>query len=112
MNFFDIILFGIFALVISYIFVKFNLWVERQALREQADKLQQVMDQSVFVSIEKHEQNGKTTYLVFNLDDDKFLFQAPTPQELIQKAKEKWPNKSVMIHGDQEINSIPDFKIN
>jgi hypothetical protein len=83
--------------------------IARQKEEREIDKLEEFLKSTVFVMVEKHEHNGKTVFLMFKLSDDSFLFQSESPAELVASAKAKWPNKLIVIHGNEDLSTIPEF---
>lgn len=100
----------IFAIVVFLaIFLLLGRQLARAKDKRELDALEAQLDRTMFVTVEKHTKEAGTVFLMFQLVDDQFLMQAPTAAGLVAAAKAKWPNKLIMVHGDKEMASLPEF---
>jgi hypothetical protein len=106
---FDILWYAVIGFVTSYLVGRLMTWSSDKKEKARAAAVEKALDTMVFVTVEAHTANDKTTFLMYTLVDDKFLLQAPTPEELLLKAKEKFPNKVIMLHGNESVSKIPAF---
>ena len=103
----DFALYLMFGFVVGFIGV--SIWSSSRKLEMEIGVLKKIVDNTIYVTVEKHIFDLGNVFLMFNLLDDKFLLQATTPAALVKAAKVKFPNKLILITGNDEICGMPEF---
>jgi hypothetical protein len=106
---FDLFWYVVIGFIVGYLISRASIALSNYTNEKQVRNLKEALDNMVFVTVETHTVADKTIFLMFTLVDDKFILQATTPIELMERAKEKFPNKVIMMHGDETVAKIPEF---
>ena len=100
-------------LLVWYIIFRVVIWFAsawNSAKQEVHDKMVEKFDEITHrVKIEKH--NNQSYW--YDQDDDMFLAQGVTTEEIIEKLKSRFPDHFFFLEGEQEIYklSAPDWKM-
>lgn len=102
-----VLFFVFFTSVIIWLITTYRNW----QVKHLRIKIMELAKQLLMVHVEKYSEKNATVFLMYALEDNAFLMQAPTAASLIELAKERFPGKLILVHGDEEILSMPEFQV-